>query len=114
MMPVFNGADAATAPRTLYWQHEANAAIREGDWKLVTANDRDAGPWELYNLADDRSESQDLSGRHPQVAKRLREKWTRWAEEFDLKRYHDTVLSFGSPPTRYVRAMMLDLPIERA
>ena len=30
---------------------------------------------------------------------------------FDLKEYHDTLLSFGSPPTQYVRAMMLDLPI---
>jgi uncharacterized protein (DUF885 family) len=30
---------------------------------------------------------------------------------FDAKRYHDTVLSFGAPPTRYVREMMLDEPI---
>ena len=33
-------------------------------------------------------------------------------ERFDLKEYHDTLLSFGSPPTQYVRAMMLDLPID--
>jgi uncharacterized protein (DUF885 family) len=33
---------------------------------------------------------------------------------FDLKKYHNGVLSFGSPPTRYVRAMMLDLPFDRA
>lgn len=31
---------------------------------------------------------------------------------FDLKAYHDKVLSFGSPPVRYVRALMFDLPIE--
>jgi uncharacterized protein (DUF885 family) len=31
---------------------------------------------------------------------------------FDLKKYHDTVLSFGSPPVRYVRALMLDQPIQ--
>jgi len=36
----------------------------------------------------------------------------RWGADFDLKRYHDTVLSFGSPPVRYVRALMFDLPIE--
>ena len=34
-----------------------------------------------------------------------------WGQAFDLRRYHDTVLSFGSPPTQYVRALMLDLPI---
>jgi uncharacterized protein (DUF885 family) len=36
----------------------------------------------------------------------------RWGKSFTLKRYHDTVLSFGSPPVRYVRALMFDLPIE--
>jgi uncharacterized protein (DUF885 family) len=37
---------------------------------------------------------------------------SRWGKSFTLKRYHDTVLSFGSPPVRYVRALMFDLPIE--
>jgi uncharacterized protein (DUF885 family) len=32
---------------------------------------------------------------------------------FNLKAYHDKVLSFGSPPVRYVRALMLDEPIIR-
>jgi uncharacterized protein (DUF885 family) len=31
---------------------------------------------------------------------------------FNLRQYHDKVLSFGSPPVRYVRALMFDLPIE--
>jgi uncharacterized protein (DUF885 family) len=31
---------------------------------------------------------------------------------FNLKRYHDAVLSFGSPPVRYVRALLFDLPID--
>jgi uncharacterized protein (DUF885 family) len=35
-----------------------------------------------------------------------------WDKEFTLKRYHDAVLSFGSPPVRYARELMLDLPIE--
>jgi uncharacterized protein (DUF885 family) len=30
----------------------------------------------------------------------------RWGSAFALKRYHDTVLSFGSPPMRYARALM--------
>src|SRR5690606_17458354 len=30
----------------------------------------------------------------------------RWGKDFTLKRYHDTVLSFGSPPVRYVRELM--------
>jgi len=43
-----------------------------------------------------------------------REAEAAWGEAFDLRRYHDTVLSFGSPPPRYVRALMLDRPIDDA
>jgi uncharacterized protein (DUF885 family) len=31
---------------------------------------------------------------------------------FDMKAYHDKVLSFGSPPVRYARALMFDLAVE--
>jgi uncharacterized protein (DUF885 family) len=36
----------------------------------------------------------------------------RWGEGFTLKRYHDAVLSYGSPPVRYVRELIFELPIE--
>jgi len=36
----------------------------------------------------------------------------REGDKFDVKAYHDKVLSFGSPPGRYVRELMLDQPIE--
>ncbi len=35
-----------------------------------------------------------------------------WGDDFDLKTYHDKILSFGSPPVQVVRAMLLDEPIE--
>jgi uncharacterized protein (DUF885 family) len=31
---------------------------------------------------------------------------------FNLKAYHDQVLSYGSPPVRFARQLILDLPIE--
>ena len=36
----------------------------------------------------------------------------KWGKTFALKRYHDTVLSYGSPPVHYVRELLLDLPIQ--
>jgi uncharacterized protein (DUF885 family) len=35
-----------------------------------------------------------------------------WGKDFTLKRYHDAVLAYGSPPVRYARELMLELPIE--
>lgn len=31
-----------------------------------------------------------------------------WADKFTLKRYHDGTLSFGSPPVRFVKALLLE------
>lgn len=36
-----------------------------------------------------------------------------WGEEFTLRRYHDQALSYGSPPVKYARAMILGENIPR-
>ena len=36
-----------------------------------------------------------------------------WGEEFTLRRYHDQVLAYGSPPVKYVRALILGEPMPR-
>jgi arylsulfatase len=64
----------------LYFHHETNRALRVGDWKIVASG---AGvPWELYNLAKDRSETQDLAGRFPQRVKELAAIWTEHDQEY--------------------------------
>ena len=37
----------------------------------------------------------------------------RWGDKFTLRRYHDQALSYGSPPVRFVRALMLGEDIPR-
>ncbi len=34
-----------------------------------------------------------------------------WGDEFTLRRYHDQVLSYGSPPVKYIRALVLGEPV---
>jgi len=80
MLPWITGGGSDGKPRTLYWQHENHAAIRFGDWKLVTVNDRDEGAWELYDLSADRSESENLIAERPEIAERLKARWHRWAQ----------------------------------
>jgi arylsulfatase A-like enzyme len=55
-----------------YWElHEPNfmQALRSGDWKVVRPSL--SSPVELYNLADDPGERDDLSARQPDLVKRL-------------------------------------------
>ena len=37
-----------------------------------------------------------------------------WGDEFTLRRYHDQALSYGSPPVKFVRALILNEPIPRS
>lgn len=67
----------------LFWEHEANRAVRIGDWKLVmmaTARFPFEGKWELYNLADDRTETYDLADKFPEKVEELKTKWEEWAQ----------------------------------
>jgi hypothetical protein len=63
--------------RDIYWEHEGNRAVRSGDWKLVAKGPD--GKWELYNIADDRVEANDLADRHPDRVKEMTAKWEAWA-----------------------------------
>jgi arylsulfatase A-like enzyme len=69
----------------IYWEHEGNAAIRVGDWKLVRLGRN--GPWELYDLKADRTELHDLAAAQPERAKDLAAKWDAWAERAQVKPY---------------------------
>jgi arylsulfatase A-like enzyme len=83
MCAFFSGKGTASE-RTLFWQHEVNAAVREGPLKLVTSNVRDPSSWELYDLSEDRSESCDMREERPDVVERLTREWRRWAGDTDV------------------------------
>ena len=72
----------------LYWEHEGNAAIRVGDWKLVRMGGK--GPWELYDMKKDRTELHDVSAQEPDKAKDLTAKWEAWAERTHVKPYPES------------------------
>jgi arylsulfatase len=79
LLPAFD--NAAEQPRTLLFEHEHNAALREGNWKLVGIDAlgkegiKPRTKWELYDLANDPFELKDLSAEQPQrveaMARRL-------------------------------------------
>ena len=69
----------------IFWEHEGNAAVRAGDWKLVRLGL--TGSWELYDLKTDRSELHDLAAAQPAKVKELATKWEAWAERAHVKPY---------------------------
>lgn len=76
LLASLRGANAP-ASRQLYWEHFNNRAIRDGDWKLVST---DAGMWELYNLADDRTELHDRLLDDIAISQRLLGQYDAWAK----------------------------------
>ncbi len=75
LVPTFAGRPLGE--RALFFEHEGHRAVRRGRWKLV-AQGVD-GPWELYDLEEDRTETQDLATTRPAVAADLERLWTAWA-----------------------------------
>jgi arylsulfatase A-like enzyme len=66
-------------PRTIWWSHQGNNALRSGDWKLVQAKGE---PWELFDLSKDRTESKDLAASEPQRVAKLKAIWSGMVDEF--------------------------------
>ena len=65
----------------LFWEHEGHGALREGKWKLVSANPKNEAEWELYDMEQDRTETNNLSATYPERRKEMIEKWTQLANE---------------------------------
>jgi arylsulfatase A-like enzyme len=61
----------------IFWEHEGSRAIRQGQWKLVSAI---GGPWELYDMETDRTELNDLYQRNRNKAHELEGLYEEWAD----------------------------------
>ena len=77
-VPSLGVAAAPPVHDSLWWCHEGNRAVRQGDWKLVAARGE---PWELYDLAADRCETRNLAAAEPRRVADLSQEWERIAKE---------------------------------
>ncbi|MCX6327231.1 MAG: arylsulfatase [Bacteroidia bacterium] len=57
----------------IFWEHEANVALRDDKWKLVKENHEDN--FQLYDMDKDRTELNDLSKKELQVFSKMMEKY---------------------------------------
>jgi arylsulfatase A-like enzyme len=57
------------------------SSVRVGDWKLIEWLEDDSA--ELFNLATDLSEKNDVAAQHPEIVRQLRERLHAWRKETD-------------------------------
>lgn len=83
--PLMSGDPDARSPHEAFYYYRGNElqAVRVGHWKYRQAGD---GPEELYNLAIDLGESNNLATTYPDVAQRLRERIEQFDEDLKASR----------------------------
>ena len=78
LMPYLTRENNGRPHPQLFWRVGDRAAFREQDWKAVRMSD---SRWELYNLADDITESRNLAASHSQQLERLALQWSQLNQE---------------------------------
>jgi len=81
LLPALSGNRTGGA-RSLCWEHAGNRAARVGALKLVAEN---GAPWELYDLEADRTELNDISGRFPEKAAEMANRYSEWARKVGVE-----------------------------
>ncbi len=79
LLPLFEGKKRE-GHDWLYFQFGSCRALRQGDWKAVSFYGHD---WELYNIAEDRVEQNDVAKQNPEKVKALSSLWQTVALEID-------------------------------
>jgi arylsulfatase len=69
----------------IFWEHQGNRGVRDGDWKLVSIGRND---WELYDLAADRTELNDLAAAEPARVAAMSAMYDAWAERIGVVPFH--------------------------
>lgn len=85
LLPALRGA-RLIRPRPLCFEHHGNLAMRDGDWKIVSTYLLDQPRrWELYNMADDRTELNDLADAMPSRLQSMVGQWQSWADRVGVQ-----------------------------
>ncbi len=74
LLPFLFGENEERPHSELYWKIGKKFAVRSGDWKLV----KNSGKVELFNLAADPFEKENLAGSNSQKCRELQKEYDRW------------------------------------
>lgn len=89
LLPAMRGG--ALPMRTIGFDHQDAHALRQGDWKAVYSKRMPHElKWELYNLAEDRCELNDLAEKFPERIKQMSSEWEAWARRVKVSATNGT------------------------
>lgn len=77
LLPYLQGAKTGSPHDSFCWRYGQQQAVRQGDWKLVVQR----GQPQLFNLAEDTAEANDLSARSPDRLAALQKTYGEWNRE---------------------------------
>ena len=81
MAGLLGGSAEPVHSEPIYWEHEGNAAVRWGDWKLVREYKK---PWELFDIAKDRTEMNNLAKSESAQRDKMVAMWETWAKKHEV------------------------------
>jgi arylsulfatase A-like enzyme/sucrose-6-phosphate hydrolase SacC (GH32 family) len=81
LLPLIESEGVWNGERTFFWEHENGRAVRAGDWKLTALTNQG---WQLFNLAVDYSETNNVAVEYPAKVRELKTLWNGWAESVGL------------------------------
>lgn len=76
LLPVLKGGQRE-GHASLCWATSGSRAVRLGQWKLVSLKN---APWELYDLATDRTELNDLAPQQPERVRTMAKVFEAWSQ----------------------------------
>ncbi|MDR2473745.1 MAG: arylsulfatase [Tannerella sp.] len=83
LTPNFKG-NKLNRTKPVFWEHEANIAMRDGKWKIVTKTKEreqfDPSSVKLYDMEADPTEMNDLSKTEPARTAAMYAAWNEWAQ----------------------------------
>ena len=76
LLPYLKGEREGAPHESLVWRSGPNSAVRAGPWKLLVSGSEIE---RLYDVEQDREESEDLAAKHPEEVKRLKGIFEQWS-----------------------------------
>ncbi|MDW7692451.1 sulfatase-like hydrolase/transferase [Flammeovirgaceae bacterium SG7u.111] len=91
LLPFVTGENKSAPHEILFWKKENRGIVRKGDWKMLRFPDR---PAELYNIAKDEEENNNLAYEHPEKVREMFKLLFEWEGELErplwqLKRIYE-------------------------